>query len=330
MNTYIDQEFPKVSIVIPVYNGSDFLTEAIESALNQTYKNIEVIVINDGSNDEGKTRNISLSYRDKIRYFEKKNGGVSSALNLGIHEMKGEYFSWLSHDDIYYFDKIEKQIEFLNKQNRKDVILYSDYELIDKYSKFIRTFNVQHIEPFRICLLSSWPVNGCSTLIKKSILFNIGLFDENAKYTQDYCLWFKLAKNCKFVHMPECLIKSRIHNDQGTVKFYNEAHVEIEMMYKNFIDILFHEEDINNLITKKKYIISGLKMKNHIILIVYFLDCLLKNQKLKTSDLLKIKIEKLSYTYFLLKIKFSIRLFWIKKRINNFVRLFLNLFRKIS
>ena len=85
---------PKVSIVIPVYNGSNYLREAIDSALAQTYKNIEVIVINDGSNDRGKTDKICKSYGNKIRYFKKENGGVSSALNMGIEKMEGEYFSW--------------------------------------------------------------------------------------------------------------------------------------------------------------------------------------------------------------------------------------------
>lgn len=83
---------PLVSIIIPVYNGSNYMREAIDSALAQTYSNIEIIVVNDGSNDDGETRNIALSYGDKIRYFEKENGGVSTALNLGIKNMGGIFF----------------------------------------------------------------------------------------------------------------------------------------------------------------------------------------------------------------------------------------------
>ena len=75
---------PKVSIIIPVYNGSNYLANAIDSALAQTYKNIEVIVVNDGSKDEGATERIALSYGDRIHYYAKSNGGVSSALNFGI------------------------------------------------------------------------------------------------------------------------------------------------------------------------------------------------------------------------------------------------------
>ena len=116
---------PKVSIVIPVYNGSNYLREAIDSALAQTYKNIEVIVINDGSNDKGKTDKICKSYGNKIRYFKKENGGVASALNMGIEKMQGEYFSWLSNDDIYYQDKVEKQVKALSRLKDKSTVVYS-------------------------------------------------------------------------------------------------------------------------------------------------------------------------------------------------------------
>ena len=86
---------PKVSIVIPVYNGEDYVNEAIDSALAQTYENCEVIVVNDGSTDN--TEAIVKTYGNKIRYFSKENGGVSSALNVGIEHMEGEYFQYLPH-----------------------------------------------------------------------------------------------------------------------------------------------------------------------------------------------------------------------------------------
>ena len=122
---------PLVSIVIPVYNGANYMKEAIDSALNQTYPNCEVIVVNDGSNDNGATEKIALSYGDRIRYIKKENGGVATAVNRGIKEMKGEYFSWLSHDDYYYPQKIEKQIEAIEKSGDKTAIAHSNFDFLN-------------------------------------------------------------------------------------------------------------------------------------------------------------------------------------------------------
>ena len=102
-------ERPLITILIPVYNGANYLREAIDSALGQTYENCEVIVVNDGSMDGGQTRRIAQSYGTRIRYFEKPNGGVAQALNFGVQQMRGEYFSWLSHDDVLCPAKIEQE-----------------------------------------------------------------------------------------------------------------------------------------------------------------------------------------------------------------------------
>lgn len=212
---------PKVSIVIPVYNGSNYLKEAIDSALAQTYKNIEVIVINDGSNDNGKTDKICKSYGKRIRYFKKENGGVSSALNMGIEKMEGEYFSWLSHDDVYYPEKVEKQITLLSElKERNKVVLYSNYELIDKDGKFLQNVYHKHEElvkkPEYALLRGS--VNGITLLIPKSAFDEYGKFDETLKCTQDYEMWRRMIKTFQFVHTKDIITKTRIHALQDTNK----------------------------------------------------------------------------------------------------------------
>jgi len=209
---------PLVSIVIPVYNGSNYLREAIGSALVQTYKNIEVIVVNDGSTDD--TEKIAKSYGDKIRYFSKENGGVSSALNLGIREMKGEYFSWLSHDDVYYPEKVEKQIKFFAELKDKNVVLYSDYDLVDGKSQIIRTEKKDHemLEAKPEYALFRSAINGCTMLVPKKAFSEHGFFDEKLKCTQDYAKWFEIMKSYSFIHIPEVLIKYRLHELQDTNK----------------------------------------------------------------------------------------------------------------
>jgi len=228
---------PIVSIIIPVYNGSNYMREAIDSALQQTYRNREVIVVNDGSKDDGKTENIAKSYGNLIRYFHKENGGVASALNFGIDKMEGEYVSWLSHDDVYYPYKLEKQIAFL-QQNKKDIILYSDYDFIDHESRYLRTNTIEHAEPdqFVLAMLTGHPIHGCTTLFHKNCIHKTGRFNEKLKATQDYDLWFRMAKNYDFVHMKEVLIQSRLHPDQGTNTMSAVMMKEVYSVYKNFLD----------------------------------------------------------------------------------------------
>ena len=219
-------DLPLVSIVIPVYNGSNYLREAIESALSQTYTNLEVLVINDGSDDGGKTETIARSFGNKIRYFFKTNGGVATALNMGIREMKGDYFSWLSHDDVYYNFKISEQIAFI-KSAPPDAIIYTNFDLIDEHSQVTGNSVVEAIDPrfFRYYLTVSHPIHGCTTLIPKICFDKCGLFDENLRTTQDYDFWFRLARHFKFIHIPATHIQSRHHNEQGTV-ILNAIHVQ--------------------------------------------------------------------------------------------------------
>src|SRR4051812_20505544 len=102
---------PLVSIIVPVYNGANYVGEAIQSALAQTYPNIEVLVVDDGSTDGGATRAVIDSFGDRIRSISQPNGGVASALNTGITHMRGSFFSWLSHDDLYRPEKVSRQVE---------------------------------------------------------------------------------------------------------------------------------------------------------------------------------------------------------------------------
>jgi len=211
---------PLVSIVIPVYNGSNYLKEAIDSAIAQSYKSVEVIVVNDGSNDDGRTRDAALVYGDGIRYFEKSNGGVASALNFGIKEMRGEYFSWLSHDDVYYPGKIEKQIEFLNSLAfPPKAIVFSDANIIDDVGETVGSIIAPEIRPEKLVysLLKQRYIGGCTLLIPKNAFMQLGLFDESLKTVQDYDLWFRMIKNgYLFTYCKEILVKTRVHEAQDS------------------------------------------------------------------------------------------------------------------
>jgi len=233
---------PLVSIIIPVYNGSRYLREAVDSALGQTYKNCEVIVVNDGSTDGGETEKVALSYGSRIRYYAKENGGVATALNRGIREMRGEYLSWLSHDDVYYPQKIEVQLNIMSHE-QSPVVLYSDYDIIDADSKYIRTHRIGSVDPdeFRLALVMSWPINGCTALIPYACIRSAGMFDERLITTQDYDLWFRMAGHCRFRHTSDILIRSRYHAQQGTLSMSKRCADEANQLYTRFLNDLFSD-----------------------------------------------------------------------------------------
>lgn len=232
---------PLVSIVIPVYNGSNYLKDAIDSALAQSYNNIEVIVVNDGSTDGGKTEKVAKSYGKKIRYYTKKNQGVASALNMGIKTMKGMWFSWLSHDDVYNPEKISEQIKFAIK-NPEAKIIYSNYELVNESLNHLHYVSVEsdNSQDMAIRLLHSYPLNGCAMLISKDCFEKEGLFDADLQTTQDYEMWFRLALTSQFHLCKINAIKSRQHSLQGS--HGNNHKEEVDKLYVYFLSKVTSEK----------------------------------------------------------------------------------------
>ncbi len=221
-NKYADSLFlngdPKVTIVIPVYNGSNYVENAINSALNQTYENMEVLVVNDGSKDGGATANICKSFGDDIVYIEQENQGVAGAMNTALEHMTGDLFCWLSHDDEHLPDKTQKQIEFLRSLGRGDVMLFGNYFLMDDHGK------VWHESQMDKDLLMKTPsiallrgmINGCTLMIPAKILRKHLPFKTELRFTQDYEMWDRLREDGEFIFMPETLVKYRIHPGQDT------------------------------------------------------------------------------------------------------------------
>ena len=231
---------PKVSIVIPVYNGADYMRQAIDSALSQTYSNIEIVVVNDGSSDDGATERIALSYGNKVRYFPKENGGVASALNFGINEMTGDYFSWLSHDDLYHPEKVDSQVHALSGISHQRTVLYSDYTVFSDGSEAATEVKLTGVLPehFRFFITIKSVLHGCTLLIPRVAFDECGMFNETLRTTQDYDLWFRMAEKYEFVHLPQVLIKARQHAGQGTVKMHGIAQAEINDLLVKFVDQL--------------------------------------------------------------------------------------------
>lgn len=239
--------YPKVSIVIPVYNGANYMRDAIDSALEQTYGNIEVVVVNDGSRDNGKTDAIARSYGSAIRYFEKANGGVATALNLGIEKMAGEYFSWLSHDDMYAPTKIEEEVQRLLLESDRTAIVAEGYQVVNSLGEYQYTVNLHDsYEADRLksslFLLLRGGINGCALLIHKSHFERVGLFDPALPTTQDYDLWFRMFRGQTVYYMKSSNVLSRSHEEQGSKALLSEHVKECDSLWINMMNSLTLEE----------------------------------------------------------------------------------------
>lgn len=232
----MDTDLPLVSAVIPVYNGSNYLREAIDSVLNQTYPNIEIIVIDDGSTDD--TWDIIQSYGDKVRGFHKENGGVSSALNLGIHNMKGDWFAWLSHDDLWKPDKIAVEVECLEKHPNA-MVCYSGWERIDDECNVIETIPgiwLPKGKDIRRLLVRSY-MSGITMLINKECFKDIGMFDLSLRCVQDTKINYLLAKSYDLCYVQEILASERIHVNQTGKRIHSRCAKEnVNMMRALFKD----------------------------------------------------------------------------------------------
>ncbi len=243
---------PLVSIVIPVYKGAQYMRTAIDSALAQTYKNVEIIVVNDGSPDDGETERIALSYGDAIRYFHKENGGCASALNFGISKMRGEWFSWLSHDDVYEPEKIEKQIRCVceNGLDSENTVISCNAKIIDQNGDPIRhpetaDCGLYEDAAFVKRLLFGSSLNGCGLLLPKAVLCRVGDFSTELKFVLDWEYWLRAALSGTALYRMgnERLVMNRVHTGQVTVREANSYKSELQQLSEKLFPTVAKTED---------------------------------------------------------------------------------------
>ena len=225
-----------VSVVIPVYNSEKFLEECLDSILTQTYQNIEIIAVDDGSTDS--SPDILERYSDKINIISQKNQGLASALNLGISKMKGDWFKWFSPDDVMHSNTIETLIDEA-KNHSDNIILYSNWNIIDDAGNTLREFyesNYNELSEFdfNVRLLDGQQINVNTTLIPYNLLekYSVQDLDDPVAIDYDFFLQSALLYDIKFHLISKSLIKYRIHSDQ--------------LSHKNISKTLDYISDIKN------------------------------------------------------------------------------------
>jgi len=206
---------PKVSIIIPTYNRADLLSRAIKSALNQTFKDFELIVVDDGSTDN--TRQVVEGFQQKderIKYIWQENSGApAKPKNTGIENSKGEYVAFLDSDDEFVPEKIEKQLNLFLHSKKENLGFVGCNVLIIQQGNIIQEYiTPKYKEVFLKLLESNFILSSSSVLVKKEVFENIGLHDIRFKCSEDWDMWIRIAQKYNFDFVPEFLFKYYVHS----------------------------------------------------------------------------------------------------------------------
>lgn len=232
---------PTVSVIIPLYNQRDFVEEAIVSVLNQSYSNIEIIVVNDGSTDE--PFEVLKKYKKDIKLINQENRGLAAARNMGLRNSGGEYIQLLDADDFLDKDKIKLQLEF--NESRNSYVSYCEISSYDNETGRSFPRNVGEVQDMFSHLFNFWyiyPIPVHSLLIKKDIFEQFGSFDEDLKAVEDRYFFSKLAyKGITFDYFKfmggfrrlhsRNMNKNKIHIIENTILYYNKIIDEIDESY---------------------------------------------------------------------------------------------------
>ena len=196
-----------VSIVLPVYNGEKYLAQSIESVLNQTYKNFELIIVNDCSTDS--SEEIILKYKkqdSRIVYIKNQvNSKLPKSLNNGFKIARGEYYTWTSDDNMYHNDAIEEMVNFLD-ENTDVALVFCDFNKIDENG----VFKDKYISADK-CNLIYWNIIGACFMYRSSAAKELGEYREDMFLAEDYEYWLRMNLNYKIAPLHKCLYEYRQH-----------------------------------------------------------------------------------------------------------------------
>jgi glycosyltransferase involved in cell wall biosynthesis len=217
-------ERPRFSVLVPTYNQERFLPATLDSLLAQTCPDWEALVVNDGSTDG--TAEVMARYAAKdrrIRAFHKQNGGVASALDRGIAEGRGEWFCWLSSDDLFLPEKLAVHLEAIQADPGLR-FMHTDYQLLHERTgqitpsglskDFIPLLSQQVVKFLRINYF-----NGISVALHRTVFDHVGVFDEEFRYGQDYDLWLRASARYRSRYLDRATCITRLHPSQGTALF---------------------------------------------------------------------------------------------------------------
>jgi len=213
----VEASKPKVSVIIPTYNYGHFLGEAIRSVLGQTLQDWELIVVDDGSTDN--TREVVAAFADpRIHYIHQQNRGNPAARNAALRVVSGEYVAFLDADDVWFPEKLEKQVAKLDRLPPTVGLVYSDVYLFNNEDgTIIRSF-LQGRRPPQGRILrellgpDGWFISDTGSLIRREVFQRVGLYDESLWWYEDWEMWVRIAAAYEVAALDEPLARCRRHS----------------------------------------------------------------------------------------------------------------------
>jgi glycosyltransferase involved in cell wall biosynthesis len=257
---------PKVSVVIPSYNAMAYLPKTLESVLQQTFTDFEVLIINDGSSDSIVQWATSIT-DPRVKLISQPNQGVSVARNTGIAHAQGEYIAFLDADDFWDSTKLAKQVQCLD--NTETGLVYTWTSLINSSGKPINRFFISHTEGnvWEEIVVEDFICNGSSAMVRRSCFDTVGVFEPGLHIGEDIDMWTRIAARYPFAVVKELLTFYRRHSNNATstrLKVMQGIHrvtektfqsVPLELLYlrNRKYGVLFHNEAWIALIEEKNY-----------------------------------------------------------------------------
>ena len=207
---------PRVSVIIPSYNNANYIARAIDSVLNQTYRDFEIIVVDDGSTDN--TKDIVSSYPNPVKYLGQDNRGPSSARNAGIAASRGEFIAFLDSDDYFMKPNLEMKMSFLESNPRAGWI-YSDWQYVNDEgsplkkgsSKFKYSDKKLTGEIFEELVRSRNFISPCTVVVRRSVLDDVGHFDTVIPSQEEYDLWLRISLQYAAYYIDKVLVFVTVH-----------------------------------------------------------------------------------------------------------------------
>jgi glycosyltransferase involved in cell wall biosynthesis len=245
---------PKVSVIIPVYNGEKYIAQAVNSVLNQTYQDFELIVVDDGSTD--RTAEILEKYGDKITYIYQNNRERSAARNKGICSCSGEYLAFLDADDMWLPHKLKQQVQLLDLSPEIG-LAHGIAFFIDESGHRIHQNGRQMAgslesgsEVYKSLLFENI-IASPTVMVRKSCFDRVGLFDESMTYTEDWDMWLRIAIHYRVGITRRPLACYRINGDSllESWKRYDVPSGRIRVL-KKARNMLRHRKDLKSLINQ--------------------------------------------------------------------------------